>query len=84
VTRRGAALALAWSAVVWFSVVYLGQHYVADVIGGIAFAIGTWLITTKLVAPRVAALRRQSAASDVAGSSEREDSTDLDTVPSAP
>ncbi|HXL93990.1 MAG TPA: phosphatase PAP2 family protein [Streptosporangiaceae bacterium] len=80
VTRRGAALALAWSAVVWFSVVYLGQHYVTDVIGGIAFAIGTWVIVTKLVAPMVPALRREPAT----GSSERASSTGLDTVPPVP
>ena len=70
VTRRGAALALLWSAIVWFSVVYLGQHYVTDVIGGIAFAVGTWAITSKLVAPRIAALRRPQAAADGPGSSE--------------
>jgi membrane-associated phospholipid phosphatase len=84
VTRRGGALALAWSAVVWFSVVYLGQHYITDVIGGIAFAIGTWLIVTKLVVPLVPALRRQPAAHDGPGPSEPENSTDLDTAPTAP
>jgi membrane-associated phospholipid phosphatase len=80
VTRRGTALALVWSAIVWFSVVYLGQHYVTDVIGGIAFAISTWLITTKLVAPRVAALRRRPTSADGPGSDERENSTGLETV----
>jgi membrane-associated phospholipid phosphatase len=67
VTRRGAALALAWSAVVWFSVVYLGQHYVTDVIGGIAFAVGTWVIVTRFAAPLVPALRRQFGALAAAG-----------------
>jgi membrane-associated phospholipid phosphatase len=57
VTRRGAAAAFAWSAAVWFSVVYLGQHYVADVLGGIALVIGTWLIVTKVLAPRVSSLQ---------------------------
>jgi membrane-associated phospholipid phosphatase len=84
VTRRGAALALAWAAIVWFSVVYLGQHYVTDVIGGIAFAIGTWVIVTKLVAPLVPALQRRPAAAAAPGSSERENSTGLDTVPPVP
>jgi membrane-associated phospholipid phosphatase len=61
VTRRGATLALAWSALVWFSVVYLGQHYVTDVIGGILLAASTWIVVTRLVAPNVPALRLRQA-----------------------
>ena len=61
VTRRGAALAFAWSAAVWFSVVYLGQHYVTDVIGGIVLAVGAWMIMTQVVVPLVPALRHQPA-----------------------
>jgi membrane-associated phospholipid phosphatase len=83
-TRRGAALALTWSAIVWFSVVYLGQHYVTDVIGGIAFAIGTWLIITKLAAPMVPALRRQPIAAYSPDPSGRQYSPSLETVPSGP
>jgi len=60
-TRRGAALAFAWSAAVWFSVVYLGQHYVTDVIGGIAFALGAWLVMTQVLVPVVPALQRWPA-----------------------
>jgi membrane-associated phospholipid phosphatase len=33
----GAALAI-WAVVVWITVVYLGEHYVADVAGGIVYA----------------------------------------------
>jgi membrane-associated phospholipid phosphatase len=29
----------AWAVVVWMSVVYLGEHYVADVVGGFAYAV---------------------------------------------
>ena len=64
VSRRAAAAALAWSAVVWFSVVYLGQHYVADVIGGVAFAAGTWLVMTQVLVPMVPSLRHQAAVSE--------------------
>ena len=58
VARRGALAAFAWSGAVWFSVVYLGQHYVTDVLGGIVFAAGTWLIMTKVLVPRVPSLQR--------------------------
>ena len=59
--RRGALAAFAWSGAVWFSVVYLGQHYVTDVLGGIVFAAGTWLIMTKILVPRVPSLQRRAA-----------------------
>ncbi len=59
VTRRGAVAAFAWSGAVWFSVVYLGQHYVTDVIAGIVFAVGTWLVMTKILVPWVPSLRRR-------------------------
>ena len=71
VTRRGAALAFIWCAAVWFSVVYLGQHYVTDVIGGIVFAVGTWLVITQLVVPFAPALQHQPARSGEPGSSEQ-------------
>jgi len=32
------ALLWAWAALVWIAVVYLGEHYVSDVVGGIAYA----------------------------------------------
>jgi membrane-associated phospholipid phosphatase len=37
-------LLTAWAVVVWVSVVYLGEHYVADVVGGIAYAMVAILI----------------------------------------
>jgi membrane-associated phospholipid phosphatase len=35
---RASLILLVWSAGIWFSVVYLGHHYVIDVVAGIAFA----------------------------------------------
>jgi membrane-associated phospholipid phosphatase len=86
VSRRAAALAFTWSAAVWFSVVYLGQHYVTDVIGGIAFALGAWLIMTQILVPMVPSLRHQPAAAVPAGSGpgpSEPSSTDLDTAEQA-
>jgi membrane-associated phospholipid phosphatase len=54
---RAAFLALGWAFVVWFSVVYLGEHYVIDVIAGVTFAVIAWWLMEHVVAPRVAALR---------------------------
>jgi len=35
--RRLALLLLAWTAAVWFSIVYLGEHYVVDALDGVAY-----------------------------------------------
>jgi membrane-associated phospholipid phosphatase len=44
---RGIGLLLtAWAVVVWVSVVYLGEHYVADVFGGIVYAVVAIVIAT--------------------------------------
>ena len=37
-SRRLGALLGVWTLFVWFAVVYLGEHYVIDVLGGIAYA----------------------------------------------
>jgi membrane-associated phospholipid phosphatase len=84
VTRRGAAVAFAWSAAVWFSVVYLGQHYVSDVLGGIAFALGAWLIMTYVLVPMIPSLQHRPAAAPRPAASEPS-STGPDTAePAAP
>jgi membrane-associated phospholipid phosphatase len=67
VARRGALAAFAWSGAVWFSVVYLGQHYVADVLAGIVLAVATWLFMVKVLVPRVPSLRRHPAQEPVSG-----------------
>jgi membrane-associated phospholipid phosphatase len=35
---------------VWFSAVYLGEHYVVDVIGGIAYATIAFILAEKIIA----------------------------------
>jgi membrane-associated phospholipid phosphatase len=36
--RKVGALLWVWALIVWVAVVYLGEHYVADVIGGVVYA----------------------------------------------
>ena len=61
-SRRTALFMVPWCLAVWFSVVFLGQHYVIDVAGGILLAAATWAVTTRLAAPRLRALRDDPAA----------------------
>lgn len=37
-SRRAGVLLWMWAIIVWVAVVYLGEHYVADVIGGVGYA----------------------------------------------
>jgi membrane-associated phospholipid phosphatase len=46
-----------WALVVWVTVVYLGEHYVADVVGGIIYAVIALGIVSLLVERRSRALR---------------------------
>lgn len=56
-SKRAALAVLAWCGAVWFSVVYLGEHYVVDVIAGVALAAVTWWVLNHVVAPRYWPLR---------------------------
>jgi hypothetical protein len=38
-SRRVGVVLGVWAVILWVVVVYLGEHYVADVIGGIVYAI---------------------------------------------
>jgi membrane-associated phospholipid phosphatase len=60
-SRRVSWLALGWCVAVWFSVVYLGEHYVVDVVAGIGLAAASWWVLNHVVAPRYSALRRTPA-----------------------
>ena len=51
--NRLAGIVLAvWAVVVWIAVVYLGEHYVTDVLGGIAYATAAILIVSLLTRRR--------------------------------
>ena len=47
--RRWALFATPYAIGMWFTVVYLGDHYVADIIVGLAYAIAGWLLVPKLL-----------------------------------
>ncbi len=50
--RIAGIVLFAWAAVVWLAVVYLGEHYVTDVLGGIAYALAAILIVRALTRAR--------------------------------
>jgi membrane-associated phospholipid phosphatase len=56
-SRRVSWLALGWCVAVWFSVVYLGEHYVVDVVAGIGLAAASWWVLNHVVAPRYIGLQ---------------------------
>jgi hypothetical protein len=41
-----------WAVVVWITVVYLGEHYVADVVGGVIYTAASLAIVAWVVAVR--------------------------------
>jgi membrane-associated phospholipid phosphatase len=57
---RAAWSAFAWCIAVWFSVVFLGEHYVVDVIGGVILAGLSWLVMMRVAVPRVRALQSRA------------------------
>lgn len=62
---RASYLALAWSVIVWFSIVFLGEHYVIDAIGGVALAAGSWWVLMRFAVPRVSLLQHSVARENV-------------------
>jgi membrane-associated phospholipid phosphatase len=46
--RRLGVLGAVYAASMGFTLVYLGEHYVIDVLAGIAFAAGSWLVALRL------------------------------------
>lgn len=57
--RRGWLFAL-WCVAVFFSIVYLGEHYAVDALAGIVLAVLSWAVMMRLVVPRVGALQRSA------------------------
>ena len=58
---RASWLALGWCVLVWVSAVYLGEHYVVDILGGVLLAWGAWVVTMRVIVPRVSLLHRKAA-----------------------
>jgi membrane-associated phospholipid phosphatase len=56
---RASWFALAWCFAVWFSVVFLGEHYVVDVAAGVILAGLSWLVMMRVAVPRVAVLQER-------------------------
>ncbi len=54
---RGSWILLGWSFLVFASVVFLGEHWFIDVLGGVLLASGTWWVLMRIVVPRVGLLR---------------------------
>jgi membrane-associated phospholipid phosphatase len=62
--RRTVYFTVPWCLIVWFSVIFLGEHYAIDVIGGVALAVVSWLVMTYLIAPHVKALSASDGAEE--------------------
>jgi membrane-associated phospholipid phosphatase len=64
-SRKAGLVLWVWAVIVWVVVVYLGEHYVADVIGGIVYAVIAMVIARSLTGrflSRAARPTRQSPA----------------------
>jgi PAP2 superfamily len=62
VSRRSALVTVPWCCAMWFSVVFLGEHYAIDVLGGIAFALASWALMIYIIAPHIATFQTKPAA----------------------
>jgi membrane-associated phospholipid phosphatase len=58
---RASWILLGWSFLVFASVVFLGEHWVVDVISGVLLATGTWWVLMHVVVPHVGMLRSAQA-----------------------
>jgi membrane-associated phospholipid phosphatase len=66
VYSRASWLALAWTVVVSFSVVYLGEHWAVDAFGGVLFAAVCWAVLMRVAVPRMRMLQERARATAAA------------------
>jgi hypothetical protein len=64
--RRWGAVAMVYPIGVWFGVVYLGEHYVFDVLGGILYAVVSFVAVNALMDRWQARCRRREQAREPA------------------
>jgi len=50
---RASWLMLAYTAAVWFSIMYLGHHYLVDALGGLVYAVVAYLVVRSAVSGRL-------------------------------
>ncbi len=50
---RAAWLMLAYTAAVWFSIMYLGHHYLVDALGGLVYAVAAYLVVRSAISGRL-------------------------------
>jgi membrane-associated phospholipid phosphatase len=60
---RASWFALAWTGLVCFSVVYLGEHWAVDVFGGLIFAALSWFVLMRFAVPHVRVLQERKLVS---------------------
>lgn len=61
---RASWLMLAYTAAVWFSIMYLGHHYLLDALGGLVYAVVAYLVVRSAISGRLGRWwqsRRESA-----------------------
>jgi hypothetical protein len=58
---RWSVLMLVYSGIVWFAIMYLGHHYLVDALGGLLYAVGSYVLVNQFVSGRwkVPSLRRK-------------------------
>ena len=56
-----------WCVAVFFSIVYLGEHYAVDALAGAVLAALSWAVMVRVVVPRVSALQRHAVVGSAAG-----------------